>query len=481
MTNELVLPRPNKKQKLFIADRHKHCAFGGARGGGKSVGVDLKASLYVFNYAGIRILIVRSTYKELEMNHIRQLKALYKCGTPQALAKYTDGKKQMVMCNGSTIDFDYCATESDLDHFQGGEWDVIFIDEACNFTEEMLRKITACVRGANGFPKQINYTCNPNGKSGFGYIKRLFIEKRYEKGEDPADYSFIQSLVTDNVALMRSNPDYIKQLEALPEKVRRAWLEGDWNVLEGCYFGEYRATPDINECHKAGITEEQALIEHRWTHIIRPFEPPAHWKRYLSYDWGYGKPFSFGFWVQSDDDVLYRVFELYGCTKTPNEGVKWSNSQQFAKASEILREHPWFKGHTVYAVADPSIWDGSHGISASEEADRCGIHFQKGVNDRIAGWMQVHERLKFDDNGYARMYFFDTCEAIARTMPLMMFDEHKVEDLDTDLEDHACDEVRYMCMMRPIPTRLKADTYIPISDPLDMFTPKKNRFEIIRR
>lgn len=474
---ELVLMKPHPKQQIFLKDRHKFVAFGGARGGGKSAAVDIKASIMAFRYAGIRQLIVRSTYKELEMNHIRQLKELYRCGTKDALAKYTDGKKQMLFPNRSTIDFDYCATEADLSHFQGGEWDIIYLDEACNFTEEMLRKITACMRGTNGFPKQTIYTCNPGGKSGFGYIKRLFIDKNYEPGENPDDYSFIQSLVTDNIALMKT--DYIKQLEALPEKLRKAWLEGDWNSFEGAFFSEFKATPDPMEYEKHGISIEQALDEGRWTHVIKPFDIPSDWKIYRSYDWGYGHPFSCAWWAMDFDGVLYRILELYGCTKTPNEGVKWSNKTQFEKIAEIEREHPWLKGKRIRGVADPSIWDGSHGISAAEEADKCGVFFEPGVNDRIAGWMQVHERLKFDENGKAMMYFFDNCKAIIRCMPLMMFDEHKPEDLDTDLEDHCLDECRYMCMMRPVAPRKIETEFKSVHDPLNMWTKPKSI--IIRR
>jgi hypothetical protein len=105
---------------------------------------------------------------------------------------------------------------------------------------------------------------------------------------------------------------------------------------------------------------------------------------------------------------------------------------------EIEKSHPWLKGKRIQGVADPSIWDASRGISVAEEADKHQLWFEKGDNERIAGWMQVHERLKFDENGYAMLYFFENCKHAIRTLPLMMYDEHKPEDLDTDLEDHVC-------------------------------------------
>ena len=101
-----------------------------------------------------------------------------------------------------------------------------------------------------------------------------------------------------------------------------------------------------------------------------------------------------------------------------------------------------------------------------------GIHFSPGDNERIAGWMQVHYRLAFDDNGFPMMYVFDNCKAFIRTIPALQYDDHKVEDLDTDGEDHVADEVRYFCMARPIKARTakKPDEFYknPLSVYLDV-------------
>jgi hypothetical protein len=425
-------------------------------------------------------MIVRKSYPELIANHVKPLKELLRCGTPDAIAKYNASEKEMRFLNGSTILFRYCDTEKDVDRYQGTEVDVLFLDEATQLSDEQIKKITACVRGTNNFPKRIYYTCNPGGKS-HGYIKRLFIDKVYESGEYPEDYSFIQSLVTDNKALMDSNPDYIRQLEALPPKLKEAWLNGRWDVFFGAFFEEFRSTPDPEKCHEAGITVEEALQEHRWTHVIKPFDIPKDWKIYRSYDFGYGKPFSICWYAVDYDGVAYMILELYGCTQTPNEGVRWSASQQFDKVCEIEREHPWLKGKIIHGVADPSIWDGSKGISVAEEADKHQLWFEKGVNDRISGWMQVHERLKFSSDGKAMLYFFENCKHAIRTLPLMMYDEHKPEDLDTDLEDHIADSLRYFCMMRPIKPRIVVEEEIPMYDPLNQFTDSRYNKAIFRR
>ena len=172
------------------------------------------------------------------------------------------------------------------------------------------------------------------------------------------------------------------------------------------------------------------------------------------------------------DDTAYLFLEFYGCTRTPNEGIKWSNEQQFKYVAELEKTHPWLKGKHIQGVADPSIWDGSKGVSAAAEAEKHGVWFDKGINDRIPGWMQVRERLKFDENGYARLYVFNTCKHSIRTMQLMMFDDHKVEDLNTDLEDHIPDTIRYFCMSNPVAPLLNNTKYEPVMDPLNQF--KKN-------
>ena len=472
---QLVLQRPSPRQQLFLEARTKHIGFGGARGGGKSWCVRDKAKRLALRYGrqspgaqGIKILIVRRTFPELVNNHISFLQA--ELG---GIAVYNKTEKRFTFPNGSTIKFGYCNNDKDLLQYQGAEFDIIFLDEATQLQELWIKKITACLRGANDFPKRIYYTCNPGGVS-HGYFRRLFIDKRYEPGENPDDYTFIQSLVTDNHALMKSQPDYIKQLEALPPKLRDAWLHGRWDIFEGQFFEEFRATPDAEKCAAAGITPEEALRQHRFTHVIAPFDLNAGerrgWHILRSYDFGYNKPFSLGYWAVDYDGVLYRILELYGCTLTPDEGVRWSPDEQFRRITQLEREHPWLRGRKIVdSVADPAIWDCSRGESIAQTAAKYGIYFTPGDNRRIPGWMQVHYRLQFDENGYARMYAFDTCKAFIRTMPLMMYAQSNPEDLDTRLEDHCPDEVRYLCMSRPVLPMAREEEQAILTDPLNQF------------
>ena len=460
--------KTSDKQVQFFKARTKHIGFGGARGGGKSWAIRAKSKMLGFRYPGIKILIVRRTYPELINNHINYLRE-----DLHGAAGYNKTEKMITFRNGSTIKFGYCNNDNDLQQYQGAEYDVIFLDEATQLQELWIRKITACLRGVNDFPKRIYYTCNPGGAS-HGYFKRLFIDRVYEPGENPEDYTFIQSLVTDNKALMESQPDYIKQLEALPPKLREAWLFGRWDIFEGQFFEEFRTVPDVELCANAGITQEQALAQHRFTHVIKPFDlnvgEKRGWNIMRSYDFGYNKPFSLGYWAVDYDGVLYRILEIYGCTGTPDEGVKWSPDEQFKRIREFESQHPWLKGRKIVdSVADPAIWDSSRGESIADTAAKYGIYFTPGDNQRIPGWMQVHYRLQFDENGYARMYVFDTCKAFIRTMPLMMYSETNPEDLNTKLEDHCPDEVRYMCMSRPVKPIVVEEPKEVWFDPLNQF------------
>ena len=465
MGKKLIMEPPSPRQREFLKAATRHVGFGGARGGGKSWAVRTKAKLLALRYGGIRILIVRRTFPELINNHIRIL-----CRELADIATYHDRDKVISFPNGSIIQFSYCDRDSDLDRLQGVEYDVIFLDEATQLSEYQMRTITACLRGVNPFPKRIYYTCNPGGQ-GHPYIKRIFIDKKYREGERAEDYTFIQSLVTDNQALMRTQPDYIKQLEALPPKLREAWLYGRWDIFEGQFFEDFRTEPDVEKCVQSGITPEQAKQQGRWTHVIESLDMNTgdrrSWTVYRSYDFGYAKPFSCAWWAVDHDGTLYRIMELYGCTETPNEGLKWTPDKQFSEIARIEREHPWLKGRQILGIADPAIWDVSRGESIADTGIRYGVYFTPGDHARIPGWMQCHYRLQFDNSGYPRLYVFDNCKGFIRTIPELRYDTHNPEDLDTVGEDHIADEWRYLCMARPVLPLREITPKTILNDPLN--------------
>lgn len=447
MASNLVIEQPNEKQKIAFKATVRNIGYGGAKGGGKSWFVRSKAILLAANYPGIKILIARNTYAELMHNHVYTLQMQLK-----DIAKFNKSEMRFTFINGSTIDLGYCSTDSDLTRYQGNEVDVIFFDEATTFSEYQMKTIAANVRGVNDYPKRIYYTCNPGGK-GHGYIKRIFIDKIYLPGEDPTEYEFVQASVYDNKVLLESDPDYLKQLEALPPKQRAALLDGRWDVFEGQFFDDFVNKPEN---------------EYLNNHVIPAFDKiPAGWNIFRSYDFGYAKPYSFGWYAVDYDGVLYRFLEDYGCTKEANTGTRLTPDEQFKRIRDIEQSHPLLKGRRIDGVADPSIWDKSRGESIVETAMRYGIYFEPGDNSRIQGWMQCHYRLQFDDNGYAMFYVTENCKHFIRTIPLLLHSDTKQEDLDTEMEDHIADEWRYACMTRPIVPVIRKETQVSGFDPLD--------------
>ena len=449
------------KQELFMRAKTKHIGFGGSRGGGKSHALRTKAKLLCAKYPGIAILIVRRTYTELESNHIARLVA--ECF---GFAKYNDKHKLMTFVNGSKIKFDYCDNDNHINHYQGQEYDVIMLDEATQLKEAWIVKLIACLRAVNDYPKRIYYTMNPGGIS-HDYIKRLFITRQYKGKEIPEQYTFIQSLPQDNLALMKAQPDYIEQLESLPPKLRDAWLYGSWDVYEGQVFEDFCNLPEH-------------YVDRRWTHVIEPFDMDGpdtrNWRVYRSFDWGYAKPFSCSWTAMDHDGIAYRFMEMYGCGSEPDEGVRWEPDKVFGEIARTEREHPWLRGRDIQGIADPAIWQKDTGVSIADMATKNGVYFSPGDNKRIPGWMQVHYRLRFDDNGIPMFYVFRTCENFIRTLPTLIYDNVRVEDVDSSGEDHQADEFRYFCMAHPLTPVAPEPMKSIILDPLQTMDVQMQRY-----
>jgi hypothetical protein len=143
----------------------------------------------------------------------------------------------------------------------------------------------------------------------------------------------------------------------------------------------------------------------------------------------------------------------------------------FSEIARIEREHPWLKGKQITGVADPAIFIDNGGIKIADTAANHQIYFDRGDNKRIPGWDQVHYRLQFNSEGYPRMYFFTNCKDTIRTLPLLMHDPNIPEDVNSKMEDHAADEIRYQCNKYQVEAYLESPTYQPMygADPLEMF------------
>lgn len=193
-------------------------------------------------------------------------------------------------------------------------------------------------------------------------------------------------------------------------------------------------------------------------------------------DWGYSRPFAIGWFAVDQDRRLYHIREYYGCTGTPNEGVKMEPTAVAREMKRIEAEDPNLKGRHIFRVGDPAIWgtQGTESIGSLFERER--VYFEKGDNARIDGKMQLHNRFAFDENGVPMLYIFDTCKNFIRTVPNLVYDEKDVEDVNTEQEDHIYDMTRYVCMENPIAARVNKPPKPVLYDPLDINTPSYDKY-----
>lgn len=460
---------PTKKQKLFHESTADEILYGGAAGGGKSYAICWDAFIRCMKYPGTHAYLFRRTYPELKQTLIAKMLEI----VPETIGKYRASDYVMHLINGSKIHFCHLSDEGEgLLKYQGAEIHWLYFDELTHFTQGMYEYIRTRLRAEKrlGIRPVVRSASNPGGP-GHSWVKAYFVDstdigKRIAEREVTSENKktgevtkrriktqYIPATVDDNPYI---TDDYRFELEQKPEKLRNALLFGHWDAFEGQAFPEFVNDP---EHYNDGIK----------THVIKPFNIPYNWPRYVSFDHGYSRPFSFGVWAVDFEGRVYRYKELYGCKpKEPNTGLRSSPSDIGSMLSDLL-EPEFREGIRPIGIADPAIWDQSRGESVEEQIRKVfsGVIFQKGDNTRLPGKMQLHERLKFGEDGKPMLYVFENCRDFIRTIPSLAYDPHDVEDIDTDGEDHCYDETRYFLMARPLAPRVKKAKPVKKYSPLD--------------
>lgn len=457
---------PTKRQKMFHTASADEVLYGGAAGGGKTKAVVMDALLRCLRHPGTQAYLFRRTYRELKDTVLGE--ALI--SVPQDLGEYSASDYEIRLINGSVMRFRHCQHDEDRTRYQGAEIQWLYIDELTHFSKtvyDFLKSRLRARRALNVKPL-VRATANPGG-IGHAWVHDHFIAR----GEPEKEHTFtvfsetlkiaqqrsilyIPALCTDNPYL---TPDYIFELEQKPRALRDALLHGRWDAFEGQVFTEWR---DVPERYHDGLN----------THVVEDAVIPAAWKRYRAFDFGFARPFAV-LWIAVDPDGRAWVYrELYGAG-APDEGVR-KTPVEIARA--ILQTEEDAGEREVAGVADPSIWDASRGESIAAQMAKEGVYFQKGDNARLAGKMQLHRRLAFDESGTPLLYVMRACRHTIRTIPALIYDPMRPEDVDTAGEDHIYDALRYFLMSRPTgPERAKA-LVRPQFDPLSAGTKGKKGF-----
>ena len=456
---------PQPKQVEFLRRKEYEALYGGAAGGGKSDAIVAEALRQADN-PNYRAIIFRKTFPECRELILKSLR-IYPAAYPGAV--YNSSSHVWTFPSGAKIYFGSMPNKDSYLRYQGLSFSFIAFDELTHFTQEEYEYLISRNRADGpGLRVYIRATANPGG-IGHGWVKERFItaskpgvpytvkmtihDTSGRAFEVERDRVFIPSSVFDNKKLLENDPGYLANLGLLPEAKRNALLYGDWNSYEGQVFTEFKDGPNGYESRL-------------WTHVIAPFPIPSSWRRYRTFDYGYSRPFAVQWWAVDYDGRAYLYRQFYGCAETPNTGVKMEPHRVAREIREI--EDEFEKGHTIIGIADPAIWDESHGKDGTiiTMFENEGVYFEKGKNDRLSGKMQCHYRMAFDDGGRPMMYVFNTCKAFIRTIPNLVYDDLHVEDVDTDCEDHDYDAMRYFFMANPIsPERIqprKAKEFNPL-------------------
>ena len=390
----------------------------------------MEALRYV-HHPSYRGIIFRRTFPRLQEIMDRSWKWY-----PETGAHWTGEERSWRWPNGAKLYMRHCEHEEDKRNYQGHEWQGLFFDQLEEFTSTQIEFLMAQLRSnVPELQPYVRSTFNPGGVS-HAWVKERFIDHgtitcapwrpTNDEGTELASRCFHFATLADNPALEQADPGYRRRLEGLPKAERRALLEGDWEIFEGQFFEEWR----------------------KEKHICEPFKIPQHWdRRGIGVDWGFGAPWAALFFVRDEDawngqriERWYCYRELYGKRITDHEQAKLiAEAMLFDQQQAKEQRLRWAK------QADPgmlnrkpggfehSVMDTYRSIGRQMKVD---LSFSAANNDRINGWQELRGLMADREDGKPGLVFFNTCMNTIRTFPSLIHDKTRVEDLNSDGEDH---------------------------------------------
>lgn len=423
---ELINPTPRQEEFLKATDSFKYPLYGGAKGGGKSYilrwGLVRKLAKWAKEdgHLNVRVGLFCEDYPSLKDRQITKIAAEF----PEWLGILSDNNVEGMSFRlhkrygGGVIAL---RNLDDVSKYASSEFAIAAVDELTLNSRDRFDQLRSIVRWPNIESTGIWGGTNPGGE-GHLWVKKLWIDRNFTNEDpDPKGFIFIKSLPSDNPHNAES---YLQELQKLPEKLRKAYWEGNWDIFEGQYFAEW--------------DKEQ--------HVIAPFLIPPDWKRYRAYDYGFENPACCKWYAIDYDGRVYVYRELYY-----PKGHKSNIDTQAADIKQMSKDEFGREESYEYSVADPAIFsptgivDKAGGQTIAESFMRYGISWMPASNRRIDGWSVMHQYLKWNITK-PKLQYFNTCKDSIRTIPSLIHSDKKPEDLDTTGEDHAADVDRYFLM-----------------------------------
>lgn len=446
-------------QTAFLRSTAFEVLLAGNRGPGKTdvLFMDYLAGVGRGWGAEWRGIIFRQTYPQLQDLAVKTKKWI-----PRIFpnARYNKVEHTWTFEDGEQLLLRYMRSSEDYWNYHGHAYPWIGWEELCTWPDDKCYTVMmSCCRSAHpGMPRSYRSTANPYGV-GHNWVKTRFklphmfgqIQHNYGKGMERLA---LEAHLKENPILLYSDPDYVNKVRAAARNPSEeaAWVDGSWDITAGGIFddlwdGKIHVVPTVP------------------AHLI-----PKGWRIDRSFDWGSSKPFSVGFWAESNGEPfthnghtygvvkgdVYRIGEWYGWSGTRNEGVRLP-VDEIARGIVDRLSDMGIKDRCLPGPADDNIFDDTHGVSMAKTMQNNGVKWtkaDKGPGSRKQGWEQMRIMLRNAKPGLEGgrdspgLFVFSNCEQFIATVPVLPRCHRDLDDVDTDAEDHIADETRYRLRRR---------------------------------
>lgn len=435
--SELTNFSPKQKIATETADKFKFTLYGGAMGGGKSYWLrwySIRWLIKTFTETGIKGLTAAlfcENYPTLKDRHLGKLAI----EVPAWLGSLKEDKAYGLCVKLDNAFGDGVLLLRNLDDpskYASSEFGLVSIDELTKNEKEVFDQLRTRMRWP-GLPDTKFIAGTNPGSIGHEWVKKKWIDNFHEQGEKEADqFAYVKATARDNPYISQA---YLRSLDSLPENMRRAFLEGDWDIFEGQFFTEFN-----RDKHVMPSIPRSSL--------------PNHWPNYRSVDVSGRNGITSCHWHTVNEDgqvITYREYywtgrdsdqhaeEIWYMSHSQDEAGNWGPDENYR--CTVMDGAAWHKMGMPETTAEIylRVWaelDLKHGVDSSSA-------LVPSDKNRVMGWDLMHSYLRLDDKRDTKWRIMDCCPNLIRTIPLLVHDEKNKDDVDSTGEDHGPDECRY--------------------------------------